>query len=134
MEPSRRLRAGILIAGLVLCQAVLYGESLLGQKILLPLDLLAQSNYYLPAGSDLAGTPIHNPMLSDRLLQYEAERKFAASELRAGRAPRWNPYHFAGAPLGSLTTYSPFNFIYYLFPHPVALAYCFIQTFETFKG
>jgi hypothetical protein len=123
MEPRRGLRAVILIAGLALCQAVLYGESLLGQKILLPLDLLARHNYYLPAGHDLAGTPSHNPGLSDRLLQYEPERRFAASELRAGRVPQWNPYGFAGAPLGSLTTYSPFNLIYYLFPHPVALAW-----------
>ena len=91
MEPRRGLRAGILIAGLVLCQAVLYGESLLGQKILLPLDVLAERGYYLPAGSDLAGVQPHNIMLSDRVLYYEPERRFAASELRAGRAPRWNP-------------------------------------------
>jgi len=123
MGPRRGARAGILIAGLVLCQAVLYGESLLGQKILLPLDLLALPGVYLPAGSDLAGVPPHNAALSDRVLYYELERRFAATEIRAGRVPLWNPYVFAGAPLGSLTTYSPFNFVYYLYPHPVALAW-----------
>ncbi len=124
MEPRRGLlRAGIVIAGLVLCQAVLYGESLLGQKILLPLDVLAERGVYLPTGSDLAKVQPHNTMLSDRVLYYEPERRFAASELRAGRAPRWNPYGYAGAPLSSLTTYSPFNFVYYLFPHPFTLAW-----------
>ena len=123
MEPRRGLQAGILIAGLVLCQAVLYGESLLGQKILLPLDVLAERGHYLPANSELANIEPHNIMLSDRVLYYEPERRFAASELRAGRAPQWNPYSYAGAPLSSLTTYSPFNFVYYLFPYPVTLAW-----------
>jgi hypothetical protein len=123
MGPRRGARAGILIAGLVLCQAVLYGESLLGQKVLLPLDLLALPGFYLPAGSDLAEVPIHNAALSDRVLYYELERRFAATELRAGRLPLWNPYSYGGVPLGSLTTYSPFNFVYYLFPRPATLAW-----------
>lgn len=121
--PRRGVRAGILIAGLVLCQAALYGESLLGRKILLPLDLLARPGTYLPAGSDLAGIRTHNVALSDRVLYYELERRFAAAELRAGRVPLWNPSGYAGAPLGSLTTYSPFHFVYYSFPQPVALAW-----------
>src|SRR5947199_154185 len=41
------LRSQIVVAGIVLGQAILYGPSLIGQRILLPLDLLARRGMYL---------------------------------------------------------------------------------------
>jgi len=38
----------IAVLGIVVGQAILYGPSLIGEKILLPLDLLAMPGTYLP--------------------------------------------------------------------------------------
>jgi len=38
----------IVLAGIIACQCILYGPSLAGRKVLLPLDLLAVKKMYLP--------------------------------------------------------------------------------------
>lgn len=50
---SRRpWRLTVVVLGLLLGQSVLYSPSMFGGKILLPLDLLALPNTYLPPGSE----------------------------------------------------------------------------------
>lgn len=88
----------MVLAGIIVWQAVLYGPSLIGQKILLPLDILSSQNIYLPQTPEVTRIQPHNLILSDLVFLFEPERRFAVSELHAGRLPMWAPYHFAGAP------------------------------------
>src|SRR5205823_9713457 len=83
---------------IVLGQAILYGPSLIGQKILLPLDLLARPEMYIPQTAETAKIVPHNFMLVDLIDVYEPARQFAASEIHQGRFPLWAPYQYGGAP------------------------------------
>jgi hypothetical protein len=106
--PSRKLaRLGIVAAGIVALQCILFGPSLLGQRILLPLDSLARPNVYLPREPGAAEPQSQDPALSDLVLQFEADRRFAARELAAGRFPLWTPYQYGGVPF-IWPKYSPF--------------------------
>src|SRR5215813_8620602 len=86
----------LVIAGIILGQAILYGPSLLGKKILLPLDILSMPNVYTPTSADASPTVIENPFLSD-LIYGEPFREFCVSELKAGRPVLWNPYQYGGS-------------------------------------
>jgi hypothetical protein len=121
-QPRALVRAAILLIGLVLPQVVLFGPSLVGRKILLPLDLLALPNYYLPPTPQYRSAVPQDAVQTDQVLAYEPARRFAAAEVRAGRLPVWTPYSFAGAPV-AFATYSPFNLLYYCFASSVALAW-----------
>jgi hypothetical protein len=88
----------IVIAGIVLGQVVLYGPSLTGQKILLPLDILAFPRIYIPQTPETAKIVPHNLILSDLICQFEPARQFAISEMHQGRFPLWAPYHYGGVP------------------------------------
>lgn len=104
---SRWIRLLLVVLGIVAGQALLYGPSLLGRKILLPLDLLALPNVYLPATPAVAAIVPHDLTLADLVLQFETERRFVAAEYRKGNFPLWLPYQYAGAPL-VWPRYSPF--------------------------
>ena len=118
----RLVRCAILMAGIVIPQAVLYGPSLLGRKILLPLDLLAQPGILLPRTPALKKVEPHNPILTDLVYSGELHRRFAAEEMRAGRLPWWVPYHYGGVP-SIWCKLAPFRVLDYLFPSPVVLAW-----------
>ena len=108
MSPLRRL--AIVILGILVGQAALYGPSLIGSRILLPLDILAQDNVYIPKSPGLGSAPPHNFVLSDLVLQKEPNRLFAAKEIRSGRFPLWNPYQYTGVPHTWLKL-SPFSLL-----------------------
>ena len=99
-EPVKRRLARLLIvlAGIALGQAILYGPSLAGWKILLPLDILAEPAVYLPRTPAVAKIEPQNRSRSDLIYYGEPARRFAAAELHAGRLPMWAPLNFAGAP------------------------------------
>lgn len=117
------LYAVIVALGLVLPQIFLYGPSLIGSKILLPLDLLSIRRFYLPATPEYRSITPHDIVFTDQVLNYEFSRRFAAAEFRAGRLPLWDPFSFAGAPFAHFGKYCPLYLIYYLFPSPVSLAW-----------
>lgn len=117
----RSLRLGVVVVGLVLEQFILFGPSLVGNKILLPLDLLA--GIYLPRTAEYRDIVHRDNTLSDLVLIFEFSRRFAATEFRAGRLPLWNPYVYAGAPFATFAKYSPFMLLYYLLPSPLTLAW-----------
>jgi hypothetical protein len=95
---ARIFRGAVLVAGLLATQFILFGPSLIGRKILLPLDVLARPWMYLsPAESAKWGPPL-DPILSDPVLEMELDRQFAVSEIRAGRLPLWNPREYCGQP------------------------------------
>ena len=85
-------------AGIVLGQAILYGPSLIGEKVLLPLDLLTQPGFYIPPSPETVKIVLHNKILSDPVTQFEPARRFAISEIHEGRFPSWAPYHYGGVP------------------------------------
>ena len=120
---ARVLRAAIVLVGIVAGQVFLFGPSLAGTKLLLPLDILAGPRVYLPDTPEYRDVVPHNTVLSDAVFSLEFMRRFAAQELRAGRLPLWTPSQYAGAPSTAGPTYSPFSLAYYLVPSPRTLAW-----------
>lgn len=95
---SRICRGVVLVLGLVAGQFVLYGPSLCGSKILLPLDILATPQVLIPQSKDAKPVVPEDAIRSDLVFFYEPARQFAVSELQAGRFPFWSPQYFCGAP------------------------------------
>src|SRR5664280_1791283 len=95
---SKLLKLLVVGAGIVLGQAILYGPSLIGEKILLPLDLLTLPGYYIPSTAETVKIVPHNKILLDQLTQFEPARQFAVSEIHEGQFPLWAPYHYGGVP------------------------------------
>jgi hypothetical protein len=112
----------IVLAGIVLGQVILYGPSLAGRRILLPLDILAQPGAYLPRTPEMESIQARNIFLVDLVFAFEPMRRFAASEFRAGRLPMWAPYHFGGAPF-IWPKFSPFLALQCLTESPLVLAW-----------
>jgi len=122
--PRRSLRLLILLLGILLGQAILYGPSLTGSKILLPLDLLAMKGAYIPRTPETARIIPHNPALSD-LVDGESHRRFFSREFRSGRMPHWYPCQYAGAPIN---TCSPFVILSACFESPKILPWVHMLT------
>ena len=97
------VRLILVLGGIVAGQFILYGPSLVGKKILLPLDILALPRVYLPVKPEFP----QDFTLSDLVELAEPARQFAFAELHAGRLPMWNPYEYAGCPVTS-PKFSPF--------------------------
>ena len=118
------LWGGIAIAvlGILVGQAIVYGPSLIGKKILLPLDLLAMPGSYLPLTGHYKDIVPHNVTQSDLVLGIEPARQALNSELLAGRAPLWSPFLFTGTP-GFRMGLSPAWLPAYLIASPVVLAW-----------
>jgi hypothetical protein len=112
----------IFLAGIIFGQAVLYGPSLIGQKILLPLDILAYPGFYLPRTLCVAQPEVQNIYLQDLVCVFEPARRFAVSEVHAGRFPRWLPYEFAGSPFIE-PKFSPFMAPQLCIASPIVLAW-----------
>jgi hypothetical protein len=122
-RPQQRfLRLLIVFAGIIFGQAVLYGPSLIGEKVLLPLDMLAQPSIYIPQTPETAKIVPHDKILTDLVFQFEPARQFAVSEIRQGRFPFWAPYHFGGVPF-IWPKYSLFYLLEYCARSPVILAW-----------
>jgi hypothetical protein len=110
------------VLGIVIGQAILYGPSLTGKKILLPLDLLAVPGSYLPVTEETRDIVPHNITQSDLIFGLEPVREGVNHELLEGRAPLWTPYMFAGAPAFRVGLSPPW-LLAYLIKSPVVLAW-----------
>ncbi len=122
-RPVRRVgKLLVIIAGIVLGQAVLYGPSLAGRKILLPLDILVEPGVYLPRTPEVTRIKPRNECLVDLIFLCEPARRFGVSELQAGRLPMWAPYHFTGVPF-IWPKFSPFLAPQFCARSPVVLAW-----------
>ena len=65
------------------------------------------------------GVPFKNFLITDPVRQLYPWRFLAASLLKTGELPLWNPYQFAGSPLLSnlqTAVFYPFNFFFLLLP------------------
>jgi hypothetical protein len=125
------IKSLIVIAGLVLGQAVLYGPSLIGQKILLPLDILTEPGVYIPRTPATEKIVPHNFILSDLVLQLEPARRFAVSQIHQGHFPLWAPYQYGGVPF-IWSKYSLFLLLECCTKSPVILAW--VQLFAALIG
>lgn len=112
-------RLAVLALGIILGQFIINGPCLLGKKILLPLDNLANQGAYLPANHKDAGRR-ENQIRQDIVQMFEPIRVFGATEIRAGRWPIWNPHQFSGVH-NRWPIYSPFYLLLLLSPSPVIL-------------
>jgi hypothetical protein len=115
------LRLVIVLLGIVLGQAVLFGPSLIGQRILLPLAQLGRQRTYLPIVPGY-GVTAHSLENGDLIDFQEPERIFAYNEFAAGRFPLWNPHRFGGVP-DYILSYSPIWIPTYFIRTPVVLAW-----------
>jgi hypothetical protein len=119
------IRAAILLAGLLLPQAILFGPSLIGRRILMPLDFLQLTGVYLPPQSGNISAA-RDVTLYDQTYQLELFRRYAVSEIRAGRLPLWNTYNYCGSPFlanNQSAVLSPLRLPDYLWPGPWVLAW-----------
>ena len=114
---------GLLLLGLVIPQIILYGPSLTGSKILLPLDILATEGHYLPTPANTVAPMPKDYGLTDEVLIYTPNLEYAEREVRAGHLPLWNPQNFAGSPFAVFSKYSLNFLLFHCWPHPITLAY-----------
>jgi len=121
-DQRRWFRPVLLVLGLLLPQVLEFGPSLVGAKILLPLDLLALPGIYLPNTPEYRDVHPRFQANLDKVVHYEPARRFAAEELRAGRYPTWQSSGHAGTPF-VLPLFSPFTLMYMAVPDPVTLAW-----------
>lgn len=122
---SRRdqvVRVGLLMLAIAIAQAVLYGSSLIGLTVILPLGTLAQTPVYYPADATTEAVEVHDYGLTDLIFFMEPERQFVVSELKSGRLPIWTPYRFGGAPCWPLGLSPPWWPAYFI-QSPVVLAW-----------
>ena len=115
-----------LLAGCWHLQFILFGSSLIGRKILLPLDVLALPGIYLPPDEAAAWGEPWDPVLTDPTLEMEMDRRYAVSEIRAGRLPLWNPHEYCGQPFlaaNQTAVFSPFRIPDYLWPGTLVIAW-----------
>jgi hypothetical protein len=112
----------IVLAGIILAQIILYGPALCGRKVLLPLDFLALPDVYLPRTPETARIASVNIYLPDLLYLLEPARRFAVSEIHAGRLPMWMPYQYGGAPFIE-AKFSPFAALQFCAASPIVLAW-----------
>ena len=101
------IKSLIVIAGIVIGQVVLYGPSLIGQKILLPLDILTRPGTYISPNAETEKIVPHDLIPSDLVVSLEPARRFAVSQIHQGCFPLWAPYQYGGVPF-IWPKYSPF--------------------------
>jgi hypothetical protein len=118
----RFCKAVIVLLGIVAGQFILYGPSLVGHRVLLPLDCLGTPRFYLPDTADHPNASPHDIVSQDIVTEFEPARRFAAGELAAGRFPLWFPGEYGGAPLVA-PKYSPLFLLSCLTASPFVLAW-----------
>jgi hypothetical protein len=117
------IRLLVLVLGIAGGQTVLYGPSLIGARVLLPLDVLKGMHVYLPTTTaDTVKNILYDPARTDLIVYYEPARQFAISELRAGRFPWWSPYEYGGVGCYRWNLSPPW-LVGYLIKSPVVLAW-----------
>lgn len=113
----------VLFLGWVLPQVLLIGPAIVGNKTLVPWDLLTLPRFYLPSQQSKEDSRPINLALTDLILVDLPAREFIAREYRLGRLPLWQPANFLGAPFTAWPKYSPFEVPYWFWPCQQSLAW-----------
>jgi hypothetical protein len=106
------------------CIGVFFHETLLGDRILSPADVLLVEASFQPR--DRGDYEPFNRLLMDPVLQFQPWLEFNRTMIRQGRLPLWNPYAGCGSPhlaCGQSAVFDPFHLIAYLGTVPRALAW-----------
>ena len=88
----------------------------LGDRVLLPADLLLRMEPFRAHAAEYGFERVQNPML-DPIQQHWPWRKFAAEQVRQDQVPLWNPYMGCGAPFLANNQSAPFypeTWLFYL--------------------
>jgi hypothetical protein len=117
----------ILTFGLFLaaCLVGFFHESLLGDQVLSPADVLLVQDSFRES-SDASDYEPLNRLLMDPVLQFQPWLEFNRAMIRQGRLPLWNPHAGCGAPhlaSGQSAVFDPFHLIAYLSDVPTALGW-----------
>lgn len=123
---SRLARVLILLALLVVPQAILFGPSLVGARVLLPLDILQQYGIYSPPSMTQGAPRPKDPVLADLVYELEPQRVYAVEAVRSGRIPLWNPLIYCGTPFvaaNHTSVFYPLRALDYLFPGTAVIAW-----------
>jgi len=117
--PWRDLAA---LAALLLLALIFLGPGLLPGRVLMPMDALS---LFRPWRGMALPSELHNPLPTDVVDYIYPTRHLAATALRAGEFPLWNPYLFGGYPFVSnlqAGLFYPLNWPAYLLPEALAPA------------
>lgn len=115
--PVRSLPAWLPPLFFLLLAALFLWHSLFTGEVFLPTRLLGHVAPYsavVPAEE----LPPWNPLRWDGIAQFYPWRHFAATTIRAGSLPLWNPYQFTGTPFvanSQSAVFYPGNLVFYLF-------------------
>ena len=111
------------IAGLLILPVLFFAPVVLGNRTLLPADILYTFAPYR-AGADTMGvSEVQNPLLADLILENYPWKRFLVTSLRERSLPLWDPYLFAGHPFlanGQHSALYPLTWIFFILPIPRA--------------
>jgi len=129
-----RLRHLDLLAGLflLLLPVLFFHETLLGGRVLLPVDNLFQWEPWRSYAAQLGVGAPHNQLLSDLILENYPWKRFIVECLQEHELPLWNPYLFAGVPFlaaGQHSALYPLSVLYYVLPLPWAFSLVTVLNF-----
>lgn len=113
---ARRRALFAVVACYAAIVAVLFAESLFGDKVLVQLDVLYRFEPWRSLRPDHVPA---NELLLDQSIVMLPWNDFAAEELRKGELPLWSPYGYAGLPLVGAcqpAIYWPLHWLHYAFP------------------
>lgn len=117
---SRSLKAELLVLlGLLLIPLILFAPVTLGDKTLIPADVLFTVEPWRASAQAYQVGPPHNGLLADLLLENYAWKQFIIEQLQQRELPLWNPYAFAGMPFlatGQHSALYPFSLLFYVLP------------------
>ena len=119
---NRETVAFVVVLGI--CLAAFFHETLLGDKVLSPADvLLVSASFRDEATADYEPA---NRLLMDPVLQFQPWLEFNRRMVRSGHLPLWNSHAGCGVPHlanGQSAVFDPFNLIAYLGPMPRGYAW-----------
>ncbi|MBU0495416.1 MAG: oligosaccharide flippase family protein [Chloroflexi bacterium] len=121
-----RRRPDLLVALLFLILPALFlAPTLLGGRVLLPIDVLYTFEPWQSFAGQLGVTVPHNHLIGDMVIQNLSWKGFAQDVVWSRDVPLWNPYLFGGVPFlaaGQYQVLYPLGFFFYLLPIPWAYA------------
>lgn len=116
----QQLRRDLTLAGiLMLLPLLLFAPVVLGNKTLIPADILYSFEPYRAAADEQAVDSVQNGLLGDLVLQNYAWKQFLVSAVEARELPLWDPYLFAGHPFlanGQHAALYPLTWLFFIFP------------------
>jgi O-antigen/teichoic acid export membrane protein len=116
---SPRVQTLLCIAFVLLIPLALFWQVTLGDKTLIPADILYQ---YAPFKSSAAKFGVDNPqneLLADLILENYQWKRFVLDSIQQRELPLWNPYLFGGVPFlaaGQHSALYPPSILYYVLP------------------